>query len=135
MGVFQSKLINVHPISMITVWNFFLQKTIDYLKIDIEGSEVDMFNALFETNILSKVKQLSMEIHPAMKVQGEALRTSYYRTWSVIRSLETLGFQQWLIDHNNDRMTARTLHPKMNGHYCCTNVHYINTKFMKDQNR
>ena len=40
--------------------------TIDYLKVDIEYSEVKMFNNIFKEDpeLLANVKHIGMEIHP-----------------------------------------------------------------------
>ena len=41
--------------------------TIDYLKVDVEYSEVKMFNNIFREypELLANVKQIGMEIHPS----------------------------------------------------------------------
>lgn len=43
------------------------EKEIDYLKIDIEGSEINFFNDVIKNSphLLQRVKQIGMEIHPS----------------------------------------------------------------------
>ena len=43
-----------------------IEKNIDYLKIDIEGSELDFFFDVFtrSPNVMKNIKQIGMEIHP-----------------------------------------------------------------------
>lgn len=42
-----------------------LNSTIDYLKVDVEGAEINFFTDIFtsNTNLLKNVKQIGMEIH------------------------------------------------------------------------
>ena len=111
------------------------QKILDYLKIDIEGSENALFETMFKADILSRVKQLSVELHPALELKGESLRHSYFRIWKVIRTLEQLGFQQWMIEHNDNPMSPVALHPNMRGGYCCSNAYYVNINFLNEEER
>jgi len=58
---------------------------VDYLKIDIEGSEYDLVHQLSE--VAHKIKQLSIEFHDFVDV---SLRNKTYET---IREIEDLGFK------------------------------------------
>ncbi|XP_018024841.1 uncharacterized protein LOC108680527 [Hyalella azteca] len=66
------------------------QSIIDYLKIDIEGFEVDFFNNVLsdDVELLANVKQIGMEIHP---VASESIRD---QMWSQIRLLRSHNFSQ-----------------------------------------
>ncbi|XP_018007209.2 uncharacterized protein LOC108665009 [Hyalella azteca] len=63
---------------------------IDYLKIDIEGFELDFFENVLDEDVelLANIKQIGMEIHPGRSV---AFRN---KIWSQIRQLRSLNFSQ-----------------------------------------
>ena len=44
-----------------------LEETIDYLKMDVEGAEIDFFYDLFKNSphLIKNIKQIGMEIHPS----------------------------------------------------------------------
>ncbi|KAL7637265.1 UNVERIFIED_CONTAM: hypothetical protein RMT77_011977 [Armadillidium vulgare] len=76
---------------------------IDYLKIDIEGSEREFFNDIFDTSpqLLKYIKQISMEIHPRSpfglgfpKIERVFRRTlMFYDLWEGMKKLECEGFK------------------------------------------
>ncbi|XP_018018346.1 uncharacterized protein LOC108674873 [Hyalella azteca] len=63
---------------------------IDYLKIDIEGFEIDFFRNVLndDAELLANVKQIGMEIHPGRST------TIRDKIWSQIRQLRSLHFSQ-----------------------------------------
>lgn len=68
------------------------QRIIDYLKIDIEWSEWETFPQLFESGILSKVKQLAMDVH----LNEEATAQTFLRQYQMLRTLEEVfGFYKF----------------------------------------
>ena len=73
--------------SAILVFCLF-QRIIDVLKIDTEGAEFAAFSAI-DGNILSRVKQLPMEIH----LSEEPSITSLHQAFSIFRLLEDHGFR------------------------------------------
>lgn len=107
----------------------FLQKTVDILKIDIEYSEWESFEAILREGSLRNVKQLMVEFH-TMEVHehkvSTALNYAYY--WHILRGLDKLGFKTW---HYLQTPT---------GHYtsahsgiklpCCANVYFVNTALL-----
>ncbi|KAL7641275.1 UNVERIFIED_CONTAM: hypothetical protein RMT77_008413 [Armadillidium vulgare] len=75
-------------------------KQIDYLKMDIEKSEVDFFEDVFSTSpqLLKNIKQIGMEIHPGRAIEeGDELLmngTSMFNfLWNGIHKLECHGFE------------------------------------------
>ncbi|KAK3888326.1 hypothetical protein Pcinc_007616 [Petrolisthes cinctipes] len=72
-------------------------RRIDYLKIDIEGSEIPALEQVFSDapHLLTQVSQLGMEVHPGIyRVDDKLDKTSkYYRVWRIYHLLECLGFQ------------------------------------------
>ncbi|XP_018012080.1 uncharacterized protein LOC108669285 [Hyalella azteca] len=66
------------------------KSVIDYLRIDIEGFEVDFFRNILndDVELLANIKQIGMEIHP---LASETLRDLM---WSQIRQLRSLHFSQ-----------------------------------------
>ena len=76
-----------------------LQRTIDYLKFDIEFSEWPAITAMLREGCLRQVKQLSFEAHSwghknRQKDSGTTKEnyTSYLNT---LQGLEDFGFQKW----------------------------------------
>lgn len=109
--------------------NGHLNKTVDILKIDIEYSEWESFEAILREGSLRNVKQLMVEFH-TMEVHehkvSTALNYAYY--WHILRGLDKLGFKTW---HYLQTPT---------GHYtsahsgiklpCCANVYFVNTALL-----
>ena len=71
---------------------FFLQRTIDILKIDVEYAEWDALEDALRSNALKHVKQLSLEIH----VWTDNTQT-YVRFHRIVSALENAGFEKWLV--------------------------------------
>ncbi|XP_070000113.1 uncharacterized protein [Penaeus vannamei] len=63
--------------------------TIDYLKIDVEGAELQFFEDVFTKTpeVLNNIKQIGMEIHPGKSENRKKLYLRY------IQLLECLGFK------------------------------------------
>lgn len=70
-------------------------KVIDYLKVDIEFSEWETLPQIYETGMLSKVKQIAIDVH-LRKMSSLATFRKHYKT---IRSLEK--------DHGFYRFSSR----------------------------
>ncbi|XP_018018344.1 uncharacterized protein LOC108674871 [Hyalella azteca] len=97
---------------------------IDYLKIDIEGSEVDFFNNVLsdDVELLANVKQIGMEIHPGRST------TSRDKIWSQIRQLRSLHFLQVFSQPN---LVARSPYEFYNKTVsCCYEILWVNEKFL-----
>ena len=103
----------------------FVQKTVDYLKIDIEGSEWESLELMFETDILQKkVKQLGIEIHLPNNVFS---KTEIYQRWAIMKQLEIIGFKRWHWHFNH--YGAFIYNGKIRS--CCYEMVYLNTAFLK----
>ncbi len=79
-----------------------LQKLIDYLKFDIELSEWTSLESMLSDGVLTRVKQLGMEIHTSTiamyKQEPTAFEYRYYLT--ILEKLHAAGFRQWYIHRN-----------------------------------
>lgn len=62
-------------------------RTIDYLKVDIEGDEWTVIPQLIQSGMLSKVRQMGIEIH----LKGSDLIERIRQQVGIVRSLETAG--------------------------------------------
>ncbi|XP_053651092.2 uncharacterized protein [Cherax quadricarinatus] len=67
---------------------------IDYLKADVEGSEIPMLTDIINNtpNLLKNVKQIGVEVHLERKLYGEY--------WKIFQQLECYGFQLWFSEMN-----------------------------------
>ncbi|XP_046452744.1 probable methyltransferase-like protein 24 [Daphnia pulex] len=69
---------------------------IDYLKIDIENSEWIALPDIIQTGMLSKVRQLGIEVH----LNSEA-SIEQYRKWAqILRAIEKLGMTRFHSEYN-----------------------------------
>ena len=105
----------------------FLQKILDFFKIDIEWSEYQSFEEMFKTDILNRIKQIGLELHFRNSFKG-----SYYKAWKLITRIQEWGFKVWAVDHNYDNNYNDTSNPNFKGLFCCSNVYFINTRFLRD---
>jgi hypothetical protein len=72
------------------------RKIIDYLKIDIEGSEWDVITDMIASGMLSNVRQLGVEIHLVTNFPLEK-----YRDYAqLLRSMETMGMVRFDSEFN-----------------------------------
>lgn len=95
---------------------------IDYLKMDVEGSEWPSVTQMLSDGILSKVKQFGVEFHfGGIDVKG------LFRVYKMLNQLEDQGFQMWYYTPN-----LYGIHKTKNGfRSCCYEMVYINTNFLK----
>ena len=103
---------------------FLLQREIDILKIDIESSEWDSFDDMFQQgDVLPYVKQLVFETH----VNTSANITDFIRYQRIIQQIEQFGFRRWKFTYN----TVCTYWSQHSGilRSHCGEHNYINTKF------
>ncbi len=99
------------------------QKVLDYLKMDIEGSEWDSLPNMMDDGILNKVKQLAFEIHLNMRPMAS------WRLWMHhLKRLERLGFRKWY-SHKNPACIRLSKYWKVPIADCIEMV-YINTNFL-----
>ncbi|KAL7647897.1 UNVERIFIED_CONTAM: hypothetical protein RMT77_001507 [Armadillidium vulgare] len=74
-------------------------KKIDYLKMDIEGSEINFFRDVFINypHLLDNVKQLGVEIHPGMTslstIWPNTKMNNFNIFWTIMHRLECQGFK------------------------------------------
>ncbi|KAL7641177.1 UNVERIFIED_CONTAM: hypothetical protein RMT77_008315 [Armadillidium vulgare] len=80
-----------------------LEKKIDYLKMDIEGSEFEFFDDVLNNSIhlLENVKQIGMEIHTSRPDKNMTLNeSSFNKLWIYMHELECVGFDLVRFDPN-----------------------------------
>jgi hypothetical protein len=104
------------------------QTTIDILKIDIEYSEWDAFEAMFLEGSLANVKQLMFEYHTEELHKKTSTSTDYAYYTQVFRALDRLGFKYWIFETNPDG-NYKSTHTGAQ-YTCCGNVYFINVKYL-----
>ncbi|XP_013384145.1 methyltransferase-like protein 24 [Lingula anatina] len=100
------------------------EKTLDYLKIDVESHEWMSLQTAIAEGALRHVKQLGMEFHSAEHNLLQPMRISIWR------GLYRLGFRIYFTswNHNCRRTsiaTGRTI-------FTCQEVHFVNINFMQE---
>jgi len=95
--------------------------TIDYLKIDIENSEWASIDSMISTGILSRVRQLALEIHVHSRLPKD-LYSSYLR----LKALEDAGMRRWYCSRNYFKLKKT----KNGFRTCCFEIVYVNTHFL-----
>lgn len=84
----------VFSIDINEIFNSTLTDRIDFLKIDVEGAEVDILNKLTDDN-LKKIRCLSVELHK----NDESLEEFQ---WSFLDRVHGLGFDRFVLYHGVD---------------------------------
>ncbi|KAL7647535.1 UNVERIFIED_CONTAM: hypothetical protein RMT77_001135 [Armadillidium vulgare] len=89
-------------------------KEITYLKMDVEGFELNFFNDVLNTNpnILKNVNQLAVEIHPLRFVEGTIPGQTFKEYWEYFQKLEHLGFRLAFVDINKNPKAKYTFDGK-----------------------
>jgi len=106
-----------------------VETTIDILKIDVEYSEWEAFEAMFLEGSLHKVKQLMFEFHTEEldgKTPSKSSDYTYY--WQIFRGLSRLGFKLWTFEINPEGM-FKSKHSDQK-YPCCGNVYYVNVNYI-----
>ncbi|XP_018027331.1 uncharacterized protein LOC108682638 [Hyalella azteca] len=101
------------------------ESVIDYLKMDIEGAELEFFNDVLtdDVELLANVKQIGMEIHPA--------ESTTYRDeiWRQVERLRYFNFSQVFSQLNSVKSNLRQFENKTVS--CCYEILWVNEKFRK----
>ncbi|XP_018023343.1 probable methyltransferase-like protein 24 [Hyalella azteca] len=102
---------------------------IDYIKVDIEGYEVDFLeNVLYDDQeLLFRIKQIGMELHPSIFITEMSAAKEKY--WRLVHKLRSLGFTPifgepipiWYLSLTYDGKTES----------CCYEIVWINNRFVK----
>lgn len=101
---------------------------IDYLKMDVETSEWTILESMYQSGILSKVKQLGFEVHIMSKSSTTA--NVFFQHWKTLKRLESFGFRRWYWHFNYSGGYMYKNKPRT----CCYELVYINTNFMSKNN-
>jgi FkbM family methyltransferase len=91
-----SNNVTYHSLSTIYEKLGHVNKTIDYLKIDTEGSEWRILRHMLEVGVLSQVRQLGIEIH----LDGGKSIDQFRLSAKLLRSLENSGMVRFDAKHN-----------------------------------
>ena len=112
---------------MTIIWggNACFQRTIDYLKFDVEFSEWDALVSMLDEGCLGNIKQLSLEAH----AWGDT-DSNYTLFWKGLHGLENFGFQKWRLLNRNWRCFKPKDAPQERR---CpqTDMNFINANYMK----
>ena len=76
-------------------------KTISYLKVDIEGSELESIPEWISSGILDRVSQFGIELHTGRTALGSDQMAKLLDLLDVWRNLHELGFRM-ISNTNND---------------------------------
>ena len=101
--------------------------------MDTEGAEWPCLVDWVNSGVLSRVKQIAIEVHtPKMRDQGEVMTLEdHLRVVWIFEQLEKQGFRKYLVDMTNgccgrfsdwSRVNSRVL--------CCYELFYVNTKYL-----
>jgi len=77
----------------------FLQRTIDLLKMDIEGGEWGALPQMFQSGVLRKVRQISMETHFDFNMDLNSIWRKVHLLQCLIQLYEA-GFRIFMREHN-----------------------------------
>ncbi|KAL7642977.1 UNVERIFIED_CONTAM: hypothetical protein RMT77_006266 [Armadillidium vulgare] len=107
------------------------EKKIDYLKIDIEGSEMDFFDDVFtnSSHLLKNVKQIGVEIHsgriPKGDINEETIKNgSFDRLWREMHQLECNNFQ--LLHYEQNRVKGNHFKFRNRTESTCYEIVWVN---------
>ncbi|ELT97936.1 hypothetical protein CAPTEDRAFT_198457 [Capitella teleta] len=103
------------------------EKILDYFKIDIEWSEYKSFKTIFKSDIMSRIKQIGIEIHYQNEIRG-----FFHLAWQLVTDIESHGFRVWAVDHNYDNSYNDSTNRNIKGLFCCSNLYFINTRFLDE---
>ncbi len=113
--------------------NYWFQRVIDFLKVDVEGAEFAVLREMVDSGIHRQVKQLAVELHtPRMRKRQEAMSAiDYGEIYDLLYDLEGVGFVQYLHNATYDccgKFTRLTGDTK-----CCVQLYFVNSKYMPVQ--
>ena len=123
---------------MLYVMHLCFQRTIDFLKMDVEFSEWPALYDMIRSGIIKNVRQIAFETHTAeMDIH---VRPEHACTWStketyafmaeIMAKLRSLGFQIFYSRTNYRTMFTSKLTEQ--NRYCCFNIHMVNKKHPKN---
>ncbi|CAL4084746.1 unnamed protein product [Meganyctiphanes norvegica] len=97
--------------------------TIDYLKIDIEGSEIPVFQDILDNdlNLLDNIHQIGMEIHVGKADKEGFKKAKQY--WEIFHRLECLGWR--FLSNDMNQVPATHFSFKGTKRSCCYEVVWI----------
>jgi len=96
-------------------------KIIDYLKMDIEESEWPALDHILSSGVLSRVRQLGIEIHAHVRTAS-----NLYERFLRLKGLEEAGMRRWysVLNYYNLKRTKNGFRT------CCFEAAYINVNFL-----
>ncbi|CAH1776715.1 unnamed protein product [Owenia fusiformis] len=103
--------------------NKHLHTTIDVFKIDVEGSEWEVIKDMHKSGVLSRIKQISMEVHIGKT-------NNYKERYQILQLLEKAGFKLFQSEPNLHCKVLSKANA-MKEIRSCYEVNYINMNFLK----
>ena len=83
---------------------FILQRRLDILKVDVEGTEFSSLPEMVNTGSIKDVRQLIVEFHVTTKSLDMTRRNDYISHLTLLRKLYKLGFRIFYFRMWNDRV-------------------------------
>ncbi|XP_018020652.2 probable methyltransferase-like protein 24, partial [Hyalella azteca] len=104
---------------------------IDYLKVDIEGHEIDFLeNVLYDDpELLFRVKQIGIELHPHPLMFITKMSETKQKYWRLAHKLRSLGFTPIFSEPTPLWFCLFTYDGKTES--CCYEIVWINNRFVK----
>ncbi|ESN94644.1 hypothetical protein HELRODRAFT_164523 [Helobdella robusta] len=105
------------------------EKTIDYLKIDIEYWEWEALDQAIQDGSLSKVKQIGLEVHRHEIYSKTSSVDNYKLYFKIFSKLRDLGFYRWNSHLNPQSYTAISTYSGQKI-MCCHEIIFINVNYL-----
>ena len=105
-----------------------MQRALDYLILDIDGTEWSIFESMINQNSLSHVKQLIVTIHTKEKHGLATTVLDFYNYWTALHELENQGFVRWsfVADSDGQYFSKRTQLTQT----CCYKIMFLNLNYV-----
>ena len=103
------------------IFYFLFQRSLDILKLDIEGYEWDVLGNILRENLIPKIKQLEIEYHIFPNFPPHE---DYVKALQVYQALWFLDFKRYytLVHHNHQDKDK----PHLQADVAYVNMHYKN---------
>lgn len=119
---------------------FDSQRTLDYVKIDVEGAEFPALKHIISSGLHSRIRQLAVEVHtPHRRIHMESMSVKdYSEIFQLFEDLERLGFTKFAYTSTNwccmgfADLTPGVVLQKTRT-LCCYEVFYINNNLVREQ--
>jgi len=97
--------------------------------MDVEYSEWDSLEKMFEEKMLDRVKQLVIEVHTKEEKKKKSTVDDLLRYSNILTQLELIGFRMWRWHFNKSGSFRGHNYPSKNVS-CCYELSYVNSKYL-----